>query len=285
HVSGWDDPRMPTLSGLRRRGFTPESIRELCDRVGVTKNASRSDVALLEYAVRDHLNKVAPRRMAVLDPLRVVIENYPEGEEDLLDAVNNPEDESAGTRKVPFGKVLYIEREDFREDPPKKFFRLAPGREVRLRYAYFITCNEVVKDDNGEIVELRCSYDPETRGGDAPDGRKVKATLHWVAAEHAVEAEARIYDRLFKVPAPGSGDRDFLDDLNPDSLEVKSPIYVEPNLDGFGVGDNLQFERLGYFCLDPDSDEGRSVFNRTTTLRDSWARIEKQMAQASKGKS
>ncbi|MEM6704579.1 MAG: glutamine--tRNA ligase/YqeY domain fusion protein [Acidobacteriota bacterium] len=285
HVSGWDDPRMPTLSGLRRRGFTPESIRELCDRVGVTKNASRSDVALLEYAVRDHLNKVAPRRMAVLDPLRVVIENYPEGEEDLLEAVNNPEDESAGTRKVPFGKVLYIEREDFREDPPKKFFRLAPGREVRLRYAYFITCNEVVKDDNGEIVELRCSYDPETRGGDAPDGRKVKATLHWVAAEHAVEAEARIYDRLFKVPAPGSGDRDFLDDLNPDSLEVKSPIYVEPNLDGFGVGDNLQFERLGYFCLDPDSDEGRSVFNRTTTLRDSWARIEKQMAQASKGKS
>ncbi len=279
HVSGWDDPRMPTLRGLRRRGFTPESIRELCDRVGMTKNASVSEVTLLEYAVRDHLNKVAPRRMAVLDPLRVVIENYPEGEPDLLDAVNNPEDASAGTRKVPFGKVLYIERDDFREDPPKKFFRLAPGREVRLRYAYFITCTDVIKDDEGNVVELRCTYDPETRGGDAPDGRKVKATLHWVSAEHAKSATVRIYDRLFRVPAPGAGDRNFLDDLNPESLEVKDPVYLEPSFDDAEVGTRYQFERLGYFCVDQDTTPERLVFNRTTTLRDSWARIEKQMAQ------
>ena len=280
HVDGWDDPRMPTLSGMRRRGFPPEAIRELCDRVGMTKNQSRSDVALLEYAVRDRLNQVAPRRMAVLDPLRVVIENYPEGQEDLLDAVNNPEDASAGTRKVPFGKVLYIERDDFREEPPKKFFRLAPGREVRLRYAYFITCNEVVKDESGEVVELRCTYDPETRGGDAPDGRKVKATLHWVSAEHAREATVRLYDRLFRVPAPGSGDGELLDDLNPSSLEVRDPVYLEPNMDGLGSGDTLQFERLGYFCVDPDSSAERLVFNRTTTLRDSWAKIEKQLQAA-----
>jgi glutaminyl-tRNA synthetase len=276
HVEGWDDPRMPTLQGMRRRGFTPEAIRDFSERVGVTKNDSLTDVALLEYAIRDHLNRVAERRMAVLRPLRLVIENFPEGETDELEAINNPEDPSAGKRKVPFSRVLYIERDDFMEDPPKKFFRLAPGREVRLRYAYFVTCTDVVKDENGDVVELRCSYDPATRGGDAPDGRKVKATLHWVSAEHAVDAEVRLYDRLFDVEQPGAGGRDFVEDLNPDSLEVVTDAKLEPTLAEAELGDRLQFERLGYFCLDPESTSERPIWNRTATLKDTWAKIQKR---------
>ncbi len=272
-VDGWDDPRMPTLSGLRRRGYTPESIRRLCERVGMTKSNSLTDVAMLEHSVREHLNRVAPRVMAVLRPLRVVIENYPEGDSEELDAVNNPEDPSAGSRKVPFSRVLYIEREDFREDPPRKFFRLAPGREVRLRYAYFITCVDVVKDDAGEVVELRCTYDPDTRGGDSPDGRKVKATLHWVSAETAAKVEVRLYDRLFRVRNPSVGD--FKEHLNPDSLEVLDDCRLEPGPERSVPGTRFQFERQGYFCVDLDSTPEHPVFNRTVTLRDRWAKIEK----------
>ncbi len=278
-VSGWDDPRMPTISGLRRRGYTPESIRDFARRIGVAKTDSTIDIALLEHSLREDLNRRAQRVMAVLRPLKVVIENYPEGQLEEMDAVNNPEDPGAGTRKVPFSRVLYIEREDFREDPPNKFFRLAPGREVRLRYAYFITCVGVVKDEKtGEVVELRCTYDPATRGGDSPDGRKVKATLHWVSAEHALEAEARLYDHLFSRENPtdvedGAGFKDY---LNPDSLEILTSCRVESGLAGATPGSRYQFERQGYFCVDPDSSAGKLVFNRTVSLRDTWARIEKQ---------
>ena len=278
-VSGWDDPRMPTLCGLRRRGYTPESIRSFCDRIGVAKFYSTIDMAVLEGSIREDLNRRAPRVMAVLRPLRVVIENYPEGQTDQLEAINNPEDPAAGTRKVPFSRVLYIERDDFREEPPKKFFRLAPGREVRLRYAYFITCTDVVKDEaTGEVVELRCTYDPETRGGSAPDGRKVKATLHWVSAEHSLPAEVRLYDHLFSKPDPEDvpeGD-DYKANLNPASLEVLTDCRVEPSLAAAEPGSRYQFERLGYFYTDPvDSRPGALVFNRTVTLRDTWAKIEK----------
>ncbi len=277
-VTGWDDPRMVSLRGLRRRGYTPESVRKFVDLVGVTNRVTTVEIEQLEHCVRDHLNKVAPRVMGVINPLRVVIENYPEGKSEEMEAVNNPEDPSAGRRKVPFSRVLYIERDDFMEDPPKKFYRLAPGREVRLRYAYFITCREAVKDENGEVVELRCTYDPETRGGDAPNGRKVKATLHWVSAEHAEKVEVRLYDRLFRVAdpmkAPEGGD--WVDNLNPDSLEVRPDCYVEPSLKGAEPGYRCQFERLGYFCVDPDSSEDGLVFNRTVTLRDSWARMAKK---------
>jgi glutaminyl-tRNA synthetase len=277
-VSGWDDPRMPTLAGIRRRGYTPESIRSFCDRIGVAKRDSMVDIALLEYCIREDLNKKAARVMAVLRPLRVVIENYPEDAAEELDAVNNPEDESMGTRKVPFSRVLYIEREDFREDPPKGFYRLAPGREVRLRYAYFITCVGVVKDEKGGITELRCTYDPKTRGGDSPDGRKVKATLHWVSAAHALEAEVRLYDHLFVKPNPGEEEegRDFKSYINPGSIEKLESCFVEPRLAGSGTGSRYQFERLGYFCVDPDSTTGKLVFNRTVTLRDTWAKVEKK---------
>jgi glutaminyl-tRNA synthetase len=272
-VEGWDDPRMPTISGLRRRGYTPESIRSFIERAGVTKVKGVSDLKGLEHSVREHLNRTANRVMGVLRPLRVVIENYPEGESEELDAINNPEDESAGTRKFPFSRVLYIEQDDFREDPPRKFFRLAPGREVRLRYAYFITCREAIKDDNGDLVELRCTYDPETRGGAAPDGRRVKATLHWVSAEHAVDAEVRLYDRLFVAHNPLDGD--FRDHLNPDSLEVLEGCKLEPSLARAPEGLRVQFERLGYFCVDRDSTPERLIWNRTVPLRDTWAKIEK----------
>jgi len=275
-VNGWDDPRMPTLSGLRRRGYTPEAIREFCDRIGVAKKENLIDVALLEHCVREDLNRRAPRVMGVLDPVRVVIENYPDDRVEEMEVVNNPEDEAAGSRKVPFSRVLYIERDDFREDPPKKFFRLAPGREVRLRNAYFVTCTGVVKDESGAIVELRCAYDPATRGGDAPDGRKVKATLHWVSAAHAVDAEVRLYDRLFSIenPALSPQDRDWREFLNPDSLRVLTACKVEPSLAAAPPGARYQFERIGYFCVDPDAAPGRLVFNRTVSLKDTWARIE-----------
>ncbi len=282
HVSGWDDPRMPTLVGLRRRGYTPESILHFCAGVGMTKRDAIVDVGKLEYSVREDLNKRAPRVMAVLRPLRVVITNYPEDEVEELEAVNNPEDRSAGTRKVPFSRVLYLEREDFREDPPKKFFRLAPGREVRLRYAYFIRCEEVVKDEaTGEVIELRCTYDPATRGGSAPDGRKVKATLHWVSAAHSLPAEVRLYDRLFVAenPSEEKDGRDFISSLNPNSLETLDACRVEPSLGDAVPEDRYQFERLGYFCVDPDSREGTLVFNRTVSLRDTWAKIEKAQQQ------
>jgi glutaminyl-tRNA synthetase len=275
HVRGWDDPRMPTIVGMRRRGYTAEAIRAFCERIGVAKRDNVVDVALLEHAVREDLNKRAPRVMAVLRPLRVVVENYPEGQSEDVDVVNNPEDPSAGTRKVPFSRVLYIERDDFREEPPKKFFRLAPGREVRLRCAYFITCTSVIKDEaTGEIVELICRYDPATRGGDAPDGRKVKATLHWVSAAHAVDAEVRLYDRLFNVEQPGANG-DYRLDLNPNSLEVIEDAKVEPSAAVAAAGTRFQFERLGYFCVDSDSTTDRPVFNRTVTLKDSWAKIER----------
>jgi glutaminyl-tRNA synthetase len=282
NVSGWDDPRMPTIVGMRRRGYSPQSIRTFCDRIGVAKRDSTVDVALLEHAVREDLNQNAPRVMGVLRPLRVVIENYPEDEVEELDAINNPEDPEAGTRKVPFSRVLYIERDDFREDPPKKFFRLAPGREVRLRYAYFITCVDYVKNDSGEVVELRCTYDPETRGGSAPDGRKVKGTLHWVSAEHALEAEVRLYDRLFikEDPDDVEEEKDFTANINPNSLEVLMTCRVEPSLAGARPEDRVQFERMGYFCVDPDSSDEKLVFNRTVSLRDTWAKIEKKMKKA-----
>jgi glutaminyl-tRNA synthetase len=272
HVNGWDDPRLPTLGGYRRRGVPPEAIRDFAARIGVAKSDSQVEVQALEACIRELLNKTAARRMGVLDPVKVVIENYPEGEDETLDAINNPEDESAGSRKVPFGRELWIEREDFMEDPPKKFFRLAPGREVRLRYAYFITCTDVVKDDAGEIVEIRCTYDPATKGGDAPDGRKVRGTLHWVSAAHAVEAEVRLYDHLFADPDPGKT-RDWLEDLNPDSLKVVA-AKLEPALAEAPVGRAVQFERLGYFTPDPDSSHAKPVFNRTVALRDSWARMQ-----------
>jgi len=277
HVSGWDDPRMPTISGHRRRGYTPEAIRNFCADVGVSRSNGVVEIEMLEYHLRQHLNKTSPRVMAVLNPLRVVIENYPDDLTENMEAVNNPEDEAAGTRKVPFSKVLYIERDDFMEDPPKKFYRLAPGREVRLRYAYFITCTDVIKDDDGNIIELRCTYDPETRGGTAPDGRRVKATLHWVSAEHALKAEARLYDRLFTKPNPeDDSEQDFTAFINPDSLEVRDPIYVEPSLADAQPGDRYQFERIGYFAVDPDSTGDKLVFDRTVGLRDSWAKLQKQ---------
>ncbi|HEY7172351.1 MAG TPA: glutamine--tRNA ligase/YqeY domain fusion protein [Vicinamibacterales bacterium] len=276
HVSGWDDPRMPTITGLRRRGYTPESIRDFCSRIGVAKKENVIDVAQLEHSIREDLNRRAPRVMAVLRPLKVVITNYPEGQVEEVDVINNPEDPGAGTRKVPFSRVLYIEQDDFREDPPKKFFRLSPGREVRLRCAYFITCTEVVKNDQGGIVELRCVYDPATRGGDAPDGRKVKATLHWVSAAHAIPVEVRLYDRLFSVEDPdrASANQTFLDFLNPNSLEVLTNCQAEPSLASAAVPARFQFERIGYFCVDPDSRRDALVFNRTVSLRDTWAKIE-----------
>jgi glutaminyl-tRNA synthetase len=279
HVTGWDDPRMPTLSGLRRRGYTPEAIRNFCERIGVAKSNSVVDIALLEHCLREDLNQRAPRVMAVLRPLRVVIDNYPEDQVEELEAVNNPEDASMGTRKTPFSRVLYVEQDDFREDPPPKFFRLAPGREVRLRYAYFIKCVGVVKDERtGAVIELHCTYDPQTRGGDAPDGRKVKATLHWVSAAHALQAEVRLYDHLFLQPNPGDVEdgADFKANLNPNSLETLRPCCVEPSLAGATPGSRYQFERQGYFCVDPvDSALGALVFNRTVSLRDTWAKIEK----------
>jgi glutaminyl-tRNA synthetase len=274
HVSGWDDPRLPTLSGMRRRGYTPEAIRAFCDEIGVAKRENIVDFALLEYAVRGDLNRRAPRAMAVLRPLRLEIENYPEGQVEQIAVPINPEDPSAGTRTVPFSRVLYIERDDFLEEPPRKFFRLAPGREVRLRGTYFVTCTGVEKDERGEITGLRCTYDPATRGGDAPDGRKVKATIHWVSAAHAIAGEVRLYDRLFLSDNPGAGGRDFKADLNPRSLEIIADAKLEPSLAAAAAGDRYQFERLGYFCVDADSASGRPVFNRTVTLKDAWARIQ-----------
>jgi glutaminyl-tRNA synthetase len=279
HVNGWDDPRMPTLSGLRRRGVPPEAIREFCDRIGVAKAYSVVDLAMLEHAMRQDLNLHAPRVMAVLRPLKVVIENYPEDQVEEMACVNNPEDPSAGTRLVPFARELYIEREDFREDAPRKWFRLAPGREVRLRYAYFMTCQEVIKDAHGEVVELRCTVDPATRGGSSPDGRKVRGTLHWVAARHAVQAEVRLYDRLFlkEDPLDVEDGKDFTDYLNPDSMEVLTGCRVEPGLVDAAPGSRYQFERQGYFAVDPDSADGKPVFNRTVSLRDTWAKLEQRM--------
>ncbi len=274
HVSGWDDPRMPTISGYRRRGYTPASIRKFMDEIGVAKRDNVMEVTKLESTLRQDLNKRCERRMAVLNPLKVVITNYTEGKSETLSAVNNPEDETAGRREVPFSNELYIERDDFMEDPPKKFFRLGPGREVRLRYAYFITCNDVIKDDDGTITELHCTYDPETKGGNSPDGRKVKATLHWVSAHHAVDAEVRLYDRLFKVPSP-DGEENFIDAINPDSLRLMNGCKLEPALADATVGDPVQFERLGYFCKDSDTNEF-PIFNRTVPLRNAWAKIEKQ---------
>jgi len=281
-VSGWDDPRMPTISGLKRRGYTPSSIREFCARIGVAKRSSLVDVALLEHCLRKELNQTAQRVMGVLKPLKVIIDNYPDNKTEELDAVNNPEDSSMGTRKVPFSKVLYIEQDDFMEDPPKKFYRLAPGREVRLRYAYFITCVKVVKDnETGDVKELHCTYDPETKGGDAPDGRKVKATLHWVSAAHALQSEVRLYKNLFTVPNPSETKpgKDWKDFINPESLEVLSSCQMEPFLKDSKPGRRVQFERKGYFYVDPDSTSGTLVFNRTVTLRDTWARIQKQRKQ------
>jgi glutaminyl-tRNA synthetase len=275
HVSGWNDPRMPTISGLRRRGYTPESIRDFCGRIGVAKKENVIDVAQLEHSVREDLNVRAPRVMTVLRPLKVVLTNYPEGQVEEVDVINNPEDPSAGTRKLPFSRELYIERDDFMENPPKKFFRLSPGREVRLRCAYFITCTDIVKDDHGDIVELRCTYDPATRGGDAADGRKVKATLHWVSAAHALPVEVRLYDRLFSVEDPENvpEGKTFLDYLNPASLEILREARAEPTLATAAAGTRVQFERLGYFCVDTDSLPGAPVFNRTVSLRDAWAKI------------
>ena len=269
HVAGWDDPRMPTIAGLRRRGFTPEAIRRFADEVGVAKRENLVDVGLLEHFVREDLNRRAPRAMAVLRPLKVVIENYPEDLVEEMELANHPDDPSLGARRVPFSREIYIERDDFMEAPPKKFFRLAPGREVRLRGAYFVTCQDVVKDSDGRVIELRCTYDPATRGGDAPDGRKVKGTLHWVSARHAVAAEVRLYDRLFTVESPGD-ERDFLDDLNPSALEVLTDCRLESSLAATPAGTRFQFERLGYFIADPDSTASRAVFNRTVSLKDSW---------------
>jgi glutaminyl-tRNA synthetase len=277
HVRGWDDPRMPTIAAMRRRGYPARAIREFCEAVGVAKRDNLIELANLEFHVRQVLNREAPRRMGVLRPLKVVIENYPEGEEEFLEAINNPEDASAGSRSVPFARELYIEREDFMEDPPKKFFRLAPDREVRLRYAYFITCREAIKDEAGEIVELRCTYDPATRGGDAPDGRKVKGTLHWVSARHAVDAEVRQYETLFQDEEPDPGGEGGMEAaLNPGSLEVIERARLEPAVNEAAAGDILQLERLAYYCVDPDSEPGRIVLNRTATLRDTWAKVAKQ---------
>ncbi|MGB9500103.1 MAG: glutamine--tRNA ligase/YqeY domain fusion protein [Dissulfuribacterales bacterium] len=282
HVTGWDDPRMPTISGLRRRGYTPEAIRTFCERIGVAKRDSMVDIALLEHCIREGLNKKAQRVMGVLRPLRVVIENYPEDQTETLTAINNPEDKGMGTREIPFSRVLYIEQDDFMEDPPKKFFRLAPGREVRLRYAYFVTCTDVIKDEQGKISELRCTYDPETKGGDAPDGRKVKSTLHWVSADHAVDAEVRLFENLFTMENPGAED-DFKTCVNKNSMELLTECKVEPGLANAAPGFRCQFERLGYFCVDSkDSTPGHMVFNRIVTLRDMWARIKKSQAQSGK---
>jgi glutaminyl-tRNA synthetase len=279
HVRGWSDPRMPTLSGIRRRGFPAEGLRDFAGMIGVARADSVVEIEMLEHAVRDVLNRTALRRFGVLDPVKVVIENYPEDTVEHMEVVNNPEDESAGTRTVPFARELWIERDDFMEDPPKKFFRLAPGREVRLRSAYFITCTHVVKDADGRITEIRCTYDPETRGGNAPDGRKVKATLHWLSAAHAVPAEVRLYDHLFASPNPGSGGSDLFEDLNPQSEVVLASCFVEPSLAEVPVGQTVQFERLGYFCPDPDSAPGAPVFNRTLTLKDTWAKLQAQGRQ------
>ncbi|MDR0307251.1 MAG: glutamine--tRNA ligase/YqeY domain fusion protein [Chitinispirillales bacterium] len=277
HVSGWDDPRMPTISGLRRRGYTPESIRNFAERIGVAKRESVVDIALLEYCVREDLNKRSKRVMAVINPLKVVIENYPEGQTEELDAINNPEDESMGSRKIPFSRVIYIELDDFMEEPPKKFFRLAPGREVRLRYGYFITCKEVVKDNSGKITELRCVYDPATRGGASPDGRSPKATIHWVSAQHALNAQVRLYDSLFTKEDPlDAPDGNFLLNINPDSLSIVDECKIEPSLGDAKVGERFQFERMGYFRVDEDSRDGKLVFNRTVTLKDAWARLQKR---------
>jgi glutaminyl-tRNA synthetase len=278
HVRGWDDPRMPTLSGIRRRGYTPESIRNFCNSLGVSKTNGTIELRLLEHHVREDLNKRAPRMMAVLRPLRVVIDNYPEGQVDELEAVNNPEDPSAGTRTVPFSRVLYIEQEDFREDPPKQYYRLSPGKEVRLRYAYFIKCNSVVKNENGEVIEIHCTYDPATRGGNAPDGRKVKSTIHWVSAAHAVDAEVRIYDTLFTTENPNETQegQEFTVNLNPGSLEILTHCKLEPALANVAPMERFQFERLGYFCVDPDTAPTAPVFNRTVALKDTWAKIEKR---------
>ena len=285
YVRGWDDPRMPTISGLRRRGYTPEAIREFCEDVGVGKVKGVVALHKLEYHIRQDLNRRAQRVMAVLNPLKVVIENYPDDLLEELEAINNPEDESAGTRSVPFSKVIYIERDDFMEDPPRKFFRLAPGREVRLRYAYFITCTDVIKDETGQVIELRCAYDPATRGGSAPDGRRVKATLHWVSARHAVEAEARLYENLFTVEHPeADADKDFTDFINPNSLTVIDPIYVEPSLANAQVGQRYQFERLAYFVVDEDSTAEKLVFNCTVTLRDQWRKLRKQGGKRGKSR-
>ncbi len=288
-VSGWDDPRMPTISGMRRRGLPPAGIRNFCERIGVAKKESVVDVALLEHCVREELNKTAPRVMGVLNPLKVVIENYPEGQEEELEAINNPEDPSYGTRMVPFSREIFIERTDFMEAPPKKFFRLSPGREVRLRYAYFIKCTGVIKDERtGEIIELRCTYDPATKGGNAPDGRKVKGTIHWVSCRHAFEAEVRLYDRLFDHPYPDKAAQEgksYLDFVNPNSLEILKGCMLEPSLREAKPGQVYQFERIGYFCADSkDSSPGNPVFNRTVTLRDTWAKIEKKFKQEEKKK-
>jgi glutaminyl-tRNA synthetase len=278
HVRGWDDPRMPTLSGLRRRGYTPEAIRTMCDRIGVAKANSTIEIELLEHCVREDLNRRAPRVMGVLNPLRVVLVNYPEGQVEEMEAVNNPEDPGMGTRKVPFSRVLYLEQDDFMENPLPKFYRLAPGREVRLRYAYFITCVDVIKDAQGRIIELHCTYDPATRGGDAPDGRKVKSTLHWVSAAHALEAEVRLYDHLIleQDPSAAGEERDFTAQLNPDSLQILDTCRVEPGVAGALPGSTYQFERQGYFCVDPDSTAGKLVFNRTVSLKDTWAKIQQK---------
>jgi glutaminyl-tRNA synthetase len=281
YVTGWDDPRMPTLSGIRRRGYTPEAIRNFCAAIGVSKTNGTLELAMLEHFVREDLNKRAPRVMAVLRPLKVVIDNYPEAHIDEVEAVNNPEDDSAGKRKVPFSKVLYIEQDDFREDPPKQYYRLSPGREVRLRYGFFITAKSVVKNDKGEVIEVHCTYDPATRGGNAPDGRKVKSTIHWVSAAHAIDAEVRIYDKLFTKEDPNHVEegQDFTANLNPNSLEVITNAKLEPSLANAPVEGRYQFERLGYFCVDPDSKPGHLVFNRTVALKDTWAKVEKRVDQ------
>jgi len=281
HVNGWDDPRMPTLSGLRRRGYSPSAIRSFCNVIGVNKFNSTIDIALLEHCLRQDLNKTSPRVMAVLNPLKVIIDNYPEDKTEYLEAINNPEDDSAGTREVPFSRELYIEQDDFMEEPPKKFYRLAPGREVRLRYAYFIKCEKVVKNDKGQITELHCTYDPATKGGDAPDGRKVKSTLHWVSAPHAVDAEIRLYDTLFASENPDDVEegKDFTANLNPNSLQILTGCKLEPSLNDAMPLDRFQFERLGYFCLDPDSSNEKLIFNRTVPLRDPWAKIQKAKQQ------
>ncbi|MGC2272960.1 MAG: glutamine--tRNA ligase/YqeY domain fusion protein [Candidatus Sulfotelmatobacter sp.] len=277
-VSGWDDPRMPTLGGIRRRGYTPEAVRNFVGAIGVSKTNGSIELAMLEHFVREDLNKRAPRVMAVLRPLKVVIDNYPENQVEEMDAVNNPEDASAGTRKVPFARVLFIEQDDFREDPPKGYYRLTPGREVRLRYGYFITCNSVVKNHKGEVVEVHCTYDPATRGGNAPDGRKVKSTIHWVSAAHAVDAEVRIYENLFSKENPNQVEagQDFTANLNPNSLEAITHAKLEPSLANAAAGSRYQFERLGYFCVDSDSQPGKLVFNRTVALKDTWAKVEKK---------
>lgn len=276
-VSGWDDPRMPTISGMRRRGYSPEAINNFSEGIGVSKKNGVVEIQQLEYDVRQDLNKTSNRVMAVLNPLKVVIENYPDDLVEHMEAVNNPEDESAGTRTVPFSKTLYIEQEDFMEDPPKKFYRLAPGREVRLRYGYFVTCTDVIKDDEGNVIELRCTYDPETKGGSAPDGRRVKATLHWVSVDHAIEAEARLYNHLFTVERPDKdAEKDFTEFLNPESMIVLDPIYIEPSIKSAKAGERYQFERLAYFAVDPDSTDEKLVFNRTATLRDPWKKIQKK---------